>query len=295
MADWTGASADLDLRKLRYFVVTAETENFGRAAGLLHIAQPVLTRQIRALEGELGVVLFERSSRGTRLTPAGSELLKDARALLRTSLAFQRRARRVARAGARLVIGFMPGLVPTPLVQALRERHPALEVDVVRTSWDDQIEVLHDGRADLSLVRLPVERRGLEIAPVLEEPRVAALSRRHPLAERETVTLDDLAGLPLLQDPTAVPELLGTRTATEAQPQPTVEVKLERVVIDDGFVIIPASTAAAYPRTDVVLRPVVGLAPSAVGLARASGAASPVLDDAMRLAREGALAGVAPR
>lgn len=281
MSDWTGATRDVDLRKLRYFVVTADTLSFGRAAGLLHITQPVLTRQIRALEAELGVTVFDRSSRGTALTEAGLEILPEARALLRSAQALQRHARRSARGGSKLVVGFMPGVVPTPLIRALRRSHPALAVDVVRTSWDDQVEVIHDGRADVSFVRLPIDRAGLMVAPVFSEPRVAVLSSAHPLAGRASLSLDDLAGLPLLQDPTAVPELLGTRTAADARPQPTVEEKLERVVIDDGFVILPASTALAYPRPDVVLCTVEGLAPSEVALVAAAAATSDVIATAM--------------
>lgn len=281
MTDWTGGATDVDLRKLRYFVVTADTLNFGRAAGILHITQPVLTRQIRALEVELGVTVFDRSSRGTALTDAGREILTEAKALLRSAQALQRHARRSARGGLKLVIGFMPGVVPTPLIRALRRRYPDLAVDVIRTSWDDQVDVIHDGRADLSFVRLPINRTGLVVAPVFSEPRVAVLSRAHPLAGAEVVTLEDLAGLRLLQDPTAVPELLGTRSAADALPQPTVEEKLERVVIDEGFVILPASTAMAYPRPDVVLHAVDGLAPSEVALARAAAATSPVMDAAM--------------
>src|SRR5689334_24357324 len=72
------AAPDLDLRKLRYFVAVAEELNFGRAAERLHVAQPVLSRQIRSFEGELGVQLFVRDSRGTQLTIAGKQLLDDA-------------------------------------------------------------------------------------------------------------------------------------------------------------------------------------------------------------------------
>src|SRR4029077_7532894 len=68
---------DLDMRKLRYFVAVAEELNFGRAAERLHIAQPVLARQIRSFESDLGVQLFARDSRGTQLTAAGKQLLED--------------------------------------------------------------------------------------------------------------------------------------------------------------------------------------------------------------------------
>ncbi|WP_131816313.1 LysR family transcriptional regulator, partial [Mycolicibacterium porcinum] len=76
------STPDLDLRKLRYFVAVAEELNFGRAAQRLHIAQPVLSRQIRSFETELGTQLFVRSSSGTQLTTAGAQLLQDAKVLL---------------------------------------------------------------------------------------------------------------------------------------------------------------------------------------------------------------------
>ena len=84
------------MRKLRYFVAVAEELNFGRAAQRLHIAQPVLSRQIRSFEDELGVRLFARDSRGTELTAAGAQLLEDARFMLRESKALQERLFRAA-------------------------------------------------------------------------------------------------------------------------------------------------------------------------------------------------------
>ena len=90
------SGADLDLRKLRYFVAVAEELNFGRAAARLHIAQPVLSRQIRALEADLGVRLLTRDTRGATLTDAGSQLLQDARFLLSESTALRERLSRAA-------------------------------------------------------------------------------------------------------------------------------------------------------------------------------------------------------
>ena len=94
---------DVDLRKLRYFVAVAEQLHFGRAAEALHIAQPVLSRQIRALEEELKAQLFVRDKRATELTPAGRQLLADAGPLLAAADALRRRppARPAGRARSR--------------------------------------------------------------------------------------------------------------------------------------------------------------------------------------------------
>ena len=146
---------DVDLRKLRYFVTVAEHLHFGRAAEALHIAQPVLSRQIRALEEELDAPLFVRDKRATELTPAGRQLLADAGPLLASADALRRRVTRAARGSGSFTIGFMPGLMVTGAVRALASRHPQLTVNVLRTNWDDQTAVVHDGRVDVSHGLLP--------------------------------------------------------------------------------------------------------------------------------------------
>src|ERR1700722_13743772 len=145
-----GARAvDLDLRKVRYFVAVAEQLNFGRAAQALHIAQPVLSRQIRALEQELKVRLLERDKRATRLTPAGEALLEDGRALLAAADAARRRVSD-ADAGTRVfTVGFMPGLIVTPAVREFSRLHPEVRVEVLRTDWLNQTDTIHDGTVDV--------------------------------------------------------------------------------------------------------------------------------------------------
>lgn len=264
---------DVDLRKLRYFVAVAERLHFGRAAEALHIAQPVLSRQIRALEEELGAQLFLRDRRATVLTPAGEQLLADAGPLLANAEALRRRVGRAARGPDTFAVGFMPGLIVTVAVRALSDRHPGLAVDVIRTNWDDQTDVIHDGRADVSYVRLPVDRRGLRLQPLWTEPRVAVLPAVHRLAGKPEVGIADLAAEHLLQDPDSVPEWRDLTTEpVGAGPgrEPllrSVEEKLEHVAAGRGIVVVPLSTAAYYNRPDVTHVTVDGIGPSQVCLA----------------------------
>ncbi|UOZ03489.1 LysR family transcriptional regulator [Amycolatopsis sp. WQ 127309] len=264
---------DVDLRRLRYFVAVAEELHFGRAADRLHIAQPVLSRQIRVLEGELRAELFSRDRRGTALTPAGEQLLADAGDLLVSAESLVRRVRATAEGAHRLTIGFMPGITLTPVVRLLRARHPGLDVRMLRTGWHDQVEVLRDGRADVGAVRLPIDRTGLAVVPLYAEPRVAVVASGHRLAGKDSVRVADLAEDHLLQDPDAVPEwrdvALELRAGTHrAVPViHSVEEKLELVAGGEGIAVIPASTADFYTRPGVEVLPVEDLGPNQVAAA----------------------------
>lgn len=274
MGDAVKGVADLDLRKVRYFVAVAEELHFGRAAERLHIAQPVLSRQIRALESELNSQLLKRDGRRTELTAAGRQLLEEARPLLLDADALRQRIVRAGGGSGTFAVGFMPGLIVTPVVRALSAAHPELAIDVLRTSWTDQVEVLHDGRVDVSYVRLPVDQTGLKLVPLFSEPRLVALPDDHCLAGRETVSITDLADEHLLQDPAAVPEWQAIATELQSRrnrpPIPimrTVEEKLEHVAAKHGIVILPESTTTFYRRADVVCIPVEDIGPNHVSLA----------------------------
>jgi len=264
---------DVDLRKLRYFVAVAEESHFGRAAERLHITQPVLSRQIRALEHELGAQLFTRGKQSTELTAAGHQLLEDARPLLASAQALGRRVQRAAHGASTFTVGFMPGITVTGAVRDFTARHPELDVQVVRTSWDTQVQAVHEGLLDVSFVRLPVERRGLTLRPVLREPRVAVLPSHHRLAGKTSIGIADLAAERLLQDPDAVPEWrdLPDRISDEevgARPAfGSVEEKLEHVATSGGVLVLPLSTAAYYTHTDVAHVPIDDIGPNEVCLA----------------------------
>ena len=176
---------DLDLRKLRYFVAVADRLHFGRAADELHIAQPALSRQIRALEQDLGASLFTRDRHGVALTDAGRQLLADAGPLLASAHAVRRRVTVAARGSRRLAVGFRAGIPVIPATRAFEARHPDVVVDVQRMEWDDQAPMLLDGRVDVGYVRLPIDETGLRVTPLYTEPLMVVLPAVLLLAERE--------------------------------------------------------------------------------------------------------------
>jgi DNA-binding transcriptional LysR family regulator len=265
---------DLDLRKLRYFVALADHLNYGRAAESLHIAQPVLSRQIRAFEDELRVQLFVRDKRRVELTPAGDQLLIDAGPLLAGADALQRRVNVAARGRDVFTVGFMPGLIVTAPARALEAAHPGLRVEVLRTTWDDQTAAIRDGRVDVSYVRLPIDQRGLRLLALFSEPRVVMLPATHPLAGRPSVSITELADEHLLQNPAAVPEwrdiaveLRSGSSAPEPELAYSVEEKLEHVASGRGIAVLPESVATFYRRPDLMHALIHDIGPNQISLA----------------------------
>jgi DNA-binding transcriptional LysR family regulator len=182
---------DLDLRKLRYFLAVADRLHFGRAAEDLHIAQPALSRQIRALEQDLGASLFTRNRHGVVLTDPGRQLLADAGPLLASADAVRRRVTVAAHGSRRLAVGFRTGIPVIPAAQAFEARHPDVIVDVQRIEWDDQAPMLLDGRIDIGYVRLPIDETGLRVTALYTEPLMVVLPAGHRLAGKEEVTAAD--------------------------------------------------------------------------------------------------------
>ncbi|MES9537272.1 MULTISPECIES: LysR family transcriptional regulator [unclassified Actinomadura] len=159
---------------LRCFVVVAEELHFGRAAERLGMAQPPLSQRIQRLEKELGVRLFDRSSRRVRLTPPGGLLLEEARDILTRvdriySVAERARLGEVGTVRAALPSD-LGGRVVAALIAAFRERRPDLRLDLRETGTDDQIRALAEGALDAGVVRHPCDTRGLELGPMLAQP-----------------------------------------------------------------------------------------------------------------------------
>ncbi|MBK3647670.1 LysR family transcriptional regulator, partial [Streptomyces sp. MBT33] len=167
----------MESRPLRYFVAVAEELNFARAAERLGISAPPLSRAIRRLEQDLGIVLFERTTHSVALTPAGEVLLTEARIALDALRAAGRRAQRAAAKDPKLILAIKAdgdaGLLDTILSRYARE--PAARPVTIRlTGWNGQAELLRSGEADAALIHEPFDRTGLDTETVAVEPRLAA-------------------------------------------------------------------------------------------------------------------------
>jgi DNA-binding transcriptional LysR family regulator len=192
----------MELRHLRYFVAVAEELHFSRAATRVHVAQPALSRQIRALEEEMGLRLFERDRRRVALTVGGAVFLEAARSILRDVEQAVDTARRAARGEhGTLRIGYVPAVVYTGLpeiVRAFRKRLPGVDVRFQEMSPALQLEALLGERVDVGFVRGPVHEPALAAKTVLEEPLVAVLPSGHRLGGHKRLGLAMLAGEPFV-------------------------------------------------------------------------------------------------
>lgn len=197
----------MDLRHLRYFLAVADEMHFGRAAARLGISQPPLSQQIRALEEELGVRLFDRTSRRVRLTRAGESFLPQARQTLEQAERAVQAARR-AQLGeiGHLVLGMTASVPFVPKVSSalyrFRETHPGVELTLQEMARDEQLAAVEKGLIDTAIVRgfeCPALAPDLTATCLIEERMVLAVRENHPLATREaSPTIADLRGEPLV-------------------------------------------------------------------------------------------------
>lgn len=198
----------LDLRRLRCFAAVAETLHFGRAAQRLHMAQPPLTRQISALEEELGFRLFDRSSRAVTLTAEGSLFLPYARALLDQLERTAGFARKLAQGLAgHLTLGYASSIALSDLfteaIRLFRERHPEVQLELLEGASAAQWAQIAEGGIDVGLGRLPPPEGqvGIEVLALGGEPLVVAVPNGDPLARQERIDLYDLRDRPLILFP----------------------------------------------------------------------------------------------
>ncbi|WP_405607855.1 LysR substrate-binding domain-containing protein [Streptomyces sp. NBC_00076] len=297
---------DIHGRDLRYFTSVAEELSFTRAAERLFVSQPALSKQIRMLEKQLGVVLFERDRRTVRLTAVGEVLLPHAREVLAAWQAAEA-AVEEARTAERctLVIGMSTspgrGLLPA-LRTRLVSRHPDARPVLRQVNWADPSAGLADGSSDVAFVWLPLpDGDRYQYAVVAREPRLVALPDGHPLAARAAsdpegkVDFTDLLEEPFLALPPEAGPLRDYWLALDARDgRPpriggvvgSAEETHEAVAGGQGVALLATGNAPLVVRDEVIAVPVRGISPSQLAVAAGQDDKRPLVLAYLAAARE---------
>ena len=251
----------MELRHLRYFVAVAEELHFRRGAERLHVAQPAVSEQVRKLELELGVQLFERTHRSVSLTDSGVALLEEARRVLRQAEVARQAARGAAeRATMRLRIGSLPDVLPAAVPRALRQiaaSLPAVELDVQSAPALRLVEDVRAGRLDAAITCLPAPTNGLRALALGQLGAVVALPAMHSQALETSIAIARLAPerivvLPQDANPAFHNAIVATCHAQGLAPtfievaEARVEHALLAVAAGVGPAILPESVADLY-------------------------------------------------
>jgi DNA-binding transcriptional LysR family regulator len=291
----------VELRLMRYVVAVADEGGFQRAAERLHMAQPPLSRQIRDLERELGVRLFER--RPTRLTEAGQVFVASARRVLADAEALVEATRRAGRGETGLVrLGYVPSAAHETLprlLAAMAEERPGIQVDV-REAWSADLDhALREERVDAVLARgLPV-RPEYARETLRTEPLVVVVGERHPLSGQDTVALRELRGGTFCFFPRHLaPDSHDAVTAAiehtgevfDRWEDPVPSTRHDRLREGKDFTVVPRSLAERPPPGTVSLTVLDDLPPVRLDLVWRRGSLSPsgraLVDVARRLSAD---------
>ena len=252
----------IDIRHFRYFQAVAQELHFGRAAARLCIAQPALSRQIQQLEEEIGTPLLRRTQRRVELLAAGQVFLD------RTNLILDEVERAVIdarRTGAgeygRLSVGFIHsstyGLLPS-IIERFRHLYPDIELELHEMPIAEQHVALTRGVIDIGLLRPQPAPAELEIQAVLEDPFLVAVPHAHPLAQRQSIRLKELAGEPMVMFPQRGSPLFHSRimamceragfTPKVVQQATQIHTVAGLVGAGIGLAIIPGTACNLQPR-----------------------------------------------
>ena len=186
----------MNLRNLKYIVTVADTRHFGKAAERCFVSQPTLSGQIKKLEEELGVAIFERSNRSVEITPVGRNIVIYARQIMEQADAIVQyaSAHQDPLAGA-LQIGAMPTLSPylMPLILVpLKKRYPQMKMVLSEELTDTLLNRLHNYEIDAALLATPVDDPELVSMPLFDEPFWVAYPSKHRFYTRDKITRRDL-------------------------------------------------------------------------------------------------------
>ncbi len=192
----------MEIKHVKSFLAVARTLNFSRAAEALHLSQPALSTQIKALEEYLGTDLFARNRREVSLTAAGQAFLTDAEMLIQQIANIELRIKRISAGDSgHLRIGFVAsatlGLVPN-MALAFKKQYPNVSFELKNMPTVQQLDGIRNGLLDAGLIRMPLEEADMSITLVHREPFAVALPKNHPLARNRELRVRDLAHQPFI-------------------------------------------------------------------------------------------------
>ncbi|MFF3755418.1 LysR family transcriptional regulator [Streptomyces sp. NPDC002018] len=270
------------IRRLGLFLTLAEELHFGRAAARELISQPVFSRQIHALERDLGVELINRTSRAVALTAAGQALLPDARQVVDAYARLRQTADLCARAvSGQMLLGALEAVTAVPpiprILEQLRALHPQFEIRIRRLGFIDFTSAILKEEVDAAFVLLPLPE-GIQFFPLSTGPRCGAMARSDPLARRNALTLNQLSDHSRIGFSLQVPRVW--RDYWSANPRPdgsTVrysphavadfESALSLIALGEGIQFPPAPGRHLYPRPGVSYIDVTDIPPYTTALA----------------------------
>jgi DNA-binding transcriptional LysR family regulator len=294
----------VELRELRLFLTLAEELHFGRTAEELQVTPSRVSQSLRGLEHKLGGQLVHRTSRRVQLTPFGERFLRDVRPAYEELAGVLERTNAAARTlEGTLRLGLLSGPAGGPrlveIIHAFEALHPECTVEVVQLSWDDPFGRLRENDVDLMATWVPLDQPELVIGPVLtSQPRVLAVARDHPLAERDSVDVEELVDHRVPRFDNWPKELLEAVTPSRTpggRPIPGARIPVgERAFLDiavrvaRGELVFPtvASAASYIGELDVAYIPLTGMTPLTSALVWRRPARDPKLREFIRVARE---------
>ena len=192
----------MDIKQLRYFTYVAETGSYTRAAEVIDVAQPVLSRQIRRLEVELGQALLIRHGRGVALTDAGQTLLKHSRLILQQlDLAYEDLNLSDGKLRGHAFLGIPPTLakiISVDIIKAFKENLPDAKLTIVEAMTVNIEESINLGRVDIGLLHNPSFSQNIENKLLLKEELHLICHLDNPIAQKDTICLSELENVPLI-------------------------------------------------------------------------------------------------
>ncbi len=256
----------MNIRDLNYIIAVAELGHFGKAAEKCFVSQPTLSGQIKKLEDELQVQIFERSKRGVIVTDIGKQILTYARNVMKDVAAI----RDIAQCAKNPLAGqFRLGAIPTMapyllphLAKRIKHGLPDLSLILAEEKTDDLIKSLRDGKIDAAFMALPINDEQFNVIPLFQDHFYMAMSKNHPLAKNPSIALDDLTNeiIILLQEghclrDQALDICASTFHDDEGSFRATsLDTILRMVEMNAGVTLVPAMAMKQDDQTSIVYK-----------------------------------------